>query len=172
MLPTGTHINYYFICARKLWMFSHGVACEQESDAVREGKFIHETSYQREKKEIDIDNKIVLDWFDAKTYTVHEVKKSDKMEEAHEWQLLYYLYYLKLKGTEVASDENQQGMTGELNYPTLRKTKKIILTDEKEKYLIETIIPEIERIIECKSIPCAMEIHACKQCSYSELCYC
>jgi CRISPR-associated exonuclease Cas4 len=172
MIPTGTHINYYFVCARKLWMFAHGIACEHESDAVRMGKFIHETTYERENKEIDIDGTIVLDRFDAKTNILHEVKKSDKMEEAHEWQLLYYLYYLKTKGTLVASDEQKQGVTGELNYPTLRKTKKVILTPEKELYLKETIIPEIEKIIESKTIPSAKEIRACKQCSYSELCYC
>lgn len=171
MLPTGIHINYYFICARKLWLFAHGIACENESDAVRMGKFIHETSYERENKEIDIDNRIVLDWFDQKRNVVHEVKKSDKMESAHEWQVLFYLYYLKVKGLEVSDTENASGITGELNYPTLRKTKQVILTQEKEKQLKDEIIPGIEKIIRSETIPCTSETRACKQCSYSELCY-
>jgi CRISPR/Cas system-associated exonuclease Cas4 (RecB family) len=35
----------------------------------------------------------VLDW--QADGIVHEVKLTDRMEEAHEFQLLYYLYYLK-----------------------------------------------------------------------------
>jgi CRISPR-associated exonuclease Cas4 len=54
-LPTGTEVAYYFVCARKLWFFAHNIQCEQDSDAVRHGKHIHETSYKRKKKEIDVD---------------------------------------------------------------------------------------------------------------------
>jgi len=172
LLPTGTQINYYFICTRKLWLFSQGIACESDSDAVRMGKFIHETSYKREDKEIDIDSTIVLDWFDQKRNVVHEVKKSDKMEDAHQWQLLFYLFYLKQKGLQVASQENEEGIKGELNYPTLRKIKTIILSPDKEKYLTEHILKDVERVLSNDTIPCTTETRACKQCSYSELCYC
>ena len=30
MRITGTHINYYFICKRKLWLYSNGIQLEQE----------------------------------------------------------------------------------------------------------------------------------------------
>lgn len=171
MIPTGTHINYYFICHRKLWLFSHGVQCEMESDAVRMGKHIHETSYEREDKEIAIDGRIVLDWFDEKRGVVHEVKKSDSMEEAHEWQILFYLWYLKQKGMTIADSEHSEGITGELNYPMLKIKKTVILTPDKEHELQEKIIPEIEAILAADDMPGTIEWKVCKSCSYCELCY-
>ena len=74
---------------------------EQTSDTVLLGKLIDESSYERKDKGIDIDETIVIDWIDDKTGVLHEVKKSDSMEEAHTWQVLYYLWYLKQKGVMV-----------------------------------------------------------------------
>ena len=90
---TGTHISYYFLCQRKLWLFTNGIHMEHSSDLVYEGKLIHETAYpQRSEKyeEIEIDG-IKIDYYDPKNRVIHEVKKSDKMEPAHEWQLKYYM---------------------------------------------------------------------------------
>ena len=91
---TGTQINYYFHCKRQLWLFSHQITCEQESDVVYLGKVIHETSYDREKKEIEID-RLKLDFLDIRSGIIHEVKKSESFSHAHQWQVLFYLYYLK-----------------------------------------------------------------------------
>ena len=171
MLPTGTHINYYFICHRKLWLFSRGVQCEMESDAVRMGRHIHETSYERENKEIAIDGRIALDWFDEKRGVVHEVKKSDKMEEAHEWQICFYLWYLKQKGMTVATAEHDKGITGELNYPLLKSKKTVILTPERERELTGKIIPDIEAILAVEEMPGITEWKVCRVCAYGELCF-
>jgi len=149
----------------------HGVECETESDAVRMGRFIHQSSYEREEKEIDIDGTIVLDWFDAKNKIVHEIKKSDTMEEAHQWQILYYLWYIKEKGLIIARSENEDGIKGELNYPTLRTKKTIILTAEKEEQLTKTIFADIEKIKFLEYIPLPVEWKVCKFCSYCELCH-
>jgi CRISPR/Cas system-associated exonuclease Cas4 (RecB family) len=35
---TGTKIAYYFLCKRKLWLFSHNITFEQESEDVKIGK--------------------------------------------------------------------------------------------------------------------------------------
>ena len=72
---TGTEVGYYFICRKKLWWFHHGIQMETESDRVKLGKVVHENSYERKKKEISIDNKIVLDW--QSDGVIHEVKLSD-----------------------------------------------------------------------------------------------
>jgi len=64
---------------------------EHTSDLVYEGKLIHETSYpQRSERyeELEIDG-IKIDFYDARNKVIHEIKKSDKIEEAHEWQLKY-----------------------------------------------------------------------------------
>ena len=50
---SGTHINYFFHCKRQVWYFSHNIMMEHVSDTVRMGKLIHETSYEREKKELE-----------------------------------------------------------------------------------------------------------------------
>ena len=82
MQITGTHFNYYQICHRKLWLFANGINMESTSDAVYEGKLIHESSYpQRSEKyeEVEIDG-VKVDYFDAKHRVIHEIKKSDKRQ--------------------------------------------------------------------------------------------
>ena len=62
---------------------------EHTSELVVEGKLIHEDSYpQRSGKyeEIEIDG-IKVDFYDARSKVIHEIKKTDKIEQAHEWQL-------------------------------------------------------------------------------------
>lgn len=177
---TGTEVAYYFICARKLWFFAHNIQCEQESDAVRMGKHIHETSYKREKKEISIDGVIVVDWIDHDKKIIHEVKKSASMEESHTWQLKYYMWYLEQKGMHIADeksvadfpdDAEMRGYTGELNYPKLRQTEPVILTKTDRKEIEQKILPNIQKIINREKPPRTVEWKVCKSCSYNELCY-
>jgi len=163
MQITGTHFNYYLICHRKLWLFANGVQMEQNSDAVYEGKLIHENSYKERSdryKEIAIDG-IQLDWFDAKNNVVHEIKKSDKKEEAHEWQVKYYLYVLEQNGVNA---------TGLLEYPKLRKTSEVFLTEPDRKYIEEAKL-DIENIIHAETVPPKLPKSKCKNCSYFDFCY-
>ena len=100
---TGTQVNYFFVCRRKLWLFSHGIEMEHGHDLVLQGKLVGETSYARKKHEVAIDDRIVLDFLEVDwqadgRLVIHEIKKSRAMETAHRWQVLYYLYYLKTKG--------------------------------------------------------------------------
>lgn len=157
---TGTEVGYYFICPKKLWWFAHGVEMERESDRVRMGKLVHAESYQRRRKELNIDNRIVLDW--REDGVIHEVKLTDKMERAHEMQLLYYLYYLKLKGVE--------DVRGQIDYPKLRETKVVELTPELEGE-IEVALSEMRRIIESGRAPEVEWMKICRSCSYAELCW-
>lgn len=158
---TGTQINYFFLCKKKLWYFSHDIQMEQNSDAVYLGKLIHETSYEREKKEIDIDNTIKID-FIGNDRVIHEVKKSDKVEEPHIWQLKYYIWYLKQKGAD--------GITGKLNYPKLRKTLDVFLEPEDEER-IQSILKEIQEIINTELPPAVERMRMCKSCSYGDICW-
>jgi CRISPR-associated exonuclease Cas4 len=158
----GTLVNYFFICKRKVWLFEHNIAFENQSEVVQVGALIGEGSYSRRKKEIGIDNKIVVDWIDFQNRVVHEVKKSDSYEEAHIWQLKYYLYYLEQKGLA--------NFSGQLNYPKLHNRKSIRLTDEDRKRLNE-LMDEIDKILKRPSPPPAEKIGACNKCSYSEFCW-
>jgi CRISPR-associated exonuclease Cas4 len=158
--PTGVEVAYFVICPRKLWFFSHQIQMEQESDAVLAGKVIHEQTYNRMKKERLIDEHIRVDFFDP-SGILHEVKKSRSIEEAHELQLLYYLYVLKQKGISTK---------GEINYPTLRRTVTVELTPEKEEKL-QKILVEISKIKKLSSPPFVEQFPYCRRCAYYELCW-
>ena len=163
MIVTPTHINYYHVCQRKLWLFAHGIQMEHTSDAVAEGKLIHETSYpQRAAKYTEIKlPDAVIDFYDAKRKEVHEVKKSDKIEQAHIAQVKYYLFLLKKAGID--------GVKGIIEYPKLRKTEGVILTSADEIAIGEWK-REVERIA-AGDCPDTINRKFCRQCSYWDLCY-
>ncbi|MCQ2233411.1 MAG: CRISPR-associated protein Cas4 [Paludibacteraceae bacterium] len=163
MQITGTHFSYFLTCKRKLWLFANGINMEQNSDLVSDGKLIHEMSYpQRSERyeELEIDG-IKIDYYDAGNKIVHEIKRSDKIEKAHEWQVKYYIYVLEQNGIE--------GVRGVLEYPTLRKTNPIILSEE-DKEKIEDIKSKIETIINQGSCPQLEEKNICRNCSYCDFC--
>lgn len=162
-IVNGSMINYYFICKTKLWLFSHNIQLEKESDNVIIGKNIHENSYKHEAEQL-IDNLIGVDFIrkNGDIYEIHEVKKSNKMEIAHKYQLLYYMYYLHYqKGFE--------NIKGILNYPTIRKTETIELTDKNTKN-IKKIIENIDTIIN-EEIPKPSKSKKCYKCAYYEFCF-
>jgi CRISPR-associated exonuclease Cas4 len=152
------------VCKRKLWLFASGINMEHTSDIVAEGKLVHETSYpQRPERysEIEIDGS-VIDFYDAKNKIIHEIKKSNKVEKAHEWQVKYYIRLLKKNGID--------GVTGVIEYPKLRETTKVELTDDDEVFL-EKMIVDIEQIVASEACPSGKETKICKSCSYYEFCY-
>ena len=161
---TGTHINYYFVCHRKLWLFANSIQMEHTHDVVSEGKLIHETSYpQRSCKyeEIAIDG-IKIDFYDAKNKVIHELKKSSKLHEAHIWQLKYYIYIF---------EKNEiNGVSGILEYPKERKTEEVYLSSiDKER--IKEIEFEILEIIDSETIPEIIKMSRCKNCAYYDFCF-
>lgn len=159
----GTQINYYFICKTKLWLFSYNIQMEQESDTVALGKQLHKNSYKREK-EFLIDNLISVDFIKKTSdkIEIHEVKKSRKMESSHEYQLLYYLYYLKI-------EKEIDNLIGYLDYPKIKKKKTIELTKEKEDELIG-IIENIHYILN-EEMPKPKKSRICNKCAYFEFCF-
>ena len=162
---TGTHISYYFLCHRKLWLFANGISMEHNSDLVYEGKLIQESTYpQRSEKyeEVEIEG-IKIDYYDPKRKVIHEVKKSDKMEAAHEWQVKYYIYVLERNGIE--------GVTGLLEYPKLRQTAEVLLSDRDRVELAE-IVARAEGIIAGEYCPERIKLGICRNCSYFDFCWC
>jgi CRISPR-associated exonuclease Cas4 len=157
---SGTQVNYYFICKRKLWFFSHGLEMEETSDLVLLGKLLHEQGYARRRKEVQV-GRIKID-FVGPGCEIHEVKRSRKAEDAHLYQLLYYLYYLKRH----AGVEGR----GVLHYPLLRRTVDVELTDERAGR-IECVLEEIGRILCMPNPPNPVRIGYCRRCSYNELCW-
>lgn len=164
MKINGTYFNYYQVCKRKLWLFANGVNFEHTSDLVFEGKLIHEDSYPQRAvryEEIEFDG-IKVDFYDVKNKVIHEIKKSNKVEIAHEWQLKYYIYVFEKNGIK--------GVTGILEYPILRRTQKVLLS-ELDRSEIENMKAEIARIISDDKCPPLRKKVICRNCSYYEFCY-
>lgn len=164
MTVTGTHFNYYQVCKRKLWLFANGITLEHTSDLVFEGKLIHQDSYpQRSDKyeEIEMEG-IKVDFYDTKNKVIHEIKKSNKIEKAHEWQLKYYIY--------IFEKNNIEGVTGILEYPVLRK-KDIVILSDPDREMINDIMIEIEKIVSKEYCPDLMKKAICRNCSYYEFCF-
>lgn len=146
---------------------------EHTSEIVADGKLLHETSYlQRAEKyrEIDISATVnteielfgKIDFYDAKNKIIHEIKRSDKMEEAHEWQVKLYIYLLELNEIE--------NVTAILEYPKLKITKEISLSYADKEYLKIMFIKIVE-LMESETCPPRINSKICKSCSYYELCY-
>lgn len=165
MTVKGLYFNYYQICKRKLWLFANGISFEHTSDLVFEGKLIHESSYpQRSERyeEVEIDG-IKIDFYDANNKVIHEIKKSNKIEKAHELQLKYYLYVFEKNGIA--------GVSGILEYPTLRQKKEFCLSTEDRKD-IEAKVIDILSIIESETSPEVTRRPLCNNCSYYDFCFC
>jgi CRISPR-associated exonuclease Cas4 len=137
---------------------------EHTSDIVAEGKLIHETSYpQRAERysELEVGGS-VIDFYDATHKIIHEVKKSDRIEIAHEWQVKYYIWLLLKNGIE--------GVRGTIEYPKLRTTTQVELTD-KDITLLEEMVVDIESIATSENCPPRASTKICKRCSYYDFCY-
>ncbi|HET8572390.1 MAG TPA: CRISPR-associated protein Cas4 [Edaphocola sp.] len=169
---TATHINYYIVCPRKLWLFANGINMEHTSDIVADGKLLHETSYpQRAEKYTEIELSATfnamelsgkIDFYDAREKVIHEIKRSDKVEKAHEWQVKYYIWLLALNDIEEAK--------GIIEYPKLRERQEIIFTEADEIYLKE-MVGKIVHLMDSERCPPRINAKICRSCSYYDFCY-
>lgn len=157
---TGVMVYYYEVCKRKLWYFYHDVRMEQDNENVQIGKIIDEETYMRDEKHINIDNVINIDFIRSRK-VLHEIKKSNKIEEASILQVKYYLYYLKKRGVEVSA---------KIDYPLLKQCEEIVLNDS-DLLEIEKILIEIENIVNQEYPPMLERKSICKKCAYYDLCY-
>jgi CRISPR-associated exonuclease Cas4 len=157
---TGTQVQYYLVCQRKLWLSSHQITFEQDSDRVLEGKVLHERSYNYKKsKEVMIENLIKIDLYDSKY--VGEVKSSSKMQDADRAQLLYYLYVLKQYGIE---------RKGRMHYPKEKKIEEIELLPKDEARLEELLLG-IKEVTALAKPPKAKKLPYCPKCAYYHFCW-
>lgn len=170
---SATLIAYIVFCKRRCWLHTHGIRMEHTSDLVTEGKLIGETTYPNRAaryKEIELSATLPggltgtakIDYYDATDKVVHEVKKSNSREEAHQWQVRFYLYLLELNGIE--------GATGLLEYPKLRQTDEVFLTEPGREYLLESI-QTVQLLMETETCPPRLLKSKCNNCAYFDFCW-
>lgn len=156
----GIHVQYYFVCHRKLWLYGKNLGFEEESEKVLDGKLLHEKAYKRaNKKELMISDDFKIDVLDGEY--VREVKLSSKMKKADRYQLLYYLYQLKKRGLI---------RKGLVSYTKEKKTEEIILTKEDENEL-EKIEVHIKKILNSPTPPKLIKKKNCRSCAYYDFCF-
>ena len=158
---TGLMVYYYEVCKRKLWYFVNEIQLEENNSNVILGKLLEENTYTRDEKKINIDGVINIDFIRSKK-VLHEIKKSNSIEPASILQVQYYLYYLEKKGLV--------GLKGILDYPLLKQTVEVNLTDEDRENL-HNIIIGIKEILRKESPPALEKKGICKKCAYFDLCF-
>ena len=160
MYIRGIQVNYYFVCKTKLWLFSHNVGMEHESDLVKLGKILHLNVYDRYDKDVQIGSIAIDIVKKGDVVEIREIKKSDKLEKAHVFQTLYYIYYLKRLGINAKAV---------LTYPKLKKTVELELNEKDEKVLID-VLEDIEKLIK-DDMPKPNYKSQCRKCAYFEFCF-
>ena len=158
---TGLMVYYYEVCKRKLWYFVNEIQLEENNSNVILGKLLEENTYTRDEKKININGIINIDFIRSKKI-LHEIKKSNSIEPASLLQIQYYLYYLEKKGLV--------GLKGILDYPLLKQTVEVNLTD-KDRENLDNIIIGIKEILRKESPPALEKNGICKKCAYFDLCF-
>lgn len=159
---SGTLVWYYYICPREVWLISHQINPDQDNDNVSLGRFIGESTYQREKKEISVGgSKIDVFHMENGQMVIGEVKKSSKYKESARMQLAFYLSELKERGIEAR---------GELRFPK-EKVREEVLLDEQTEQELDRVRREILRIVYLDKPPQPQKIKFCKNCAYAEFCW-
>ena len=158
---TGVMIYYYEVCKRKLWYFYNEIQMEQGNENVLIGRAIDEETYKRDKKHINIDNIINIDFIRSKG-VLHEVKKSNKIEEASILQVKYYLYFLQKRGV--------YNIRGKIDYPLLKQSIDVELSDEDIKEIDEILI-NIKNTVKASNPPSLDKKRICQACAYYDLCF-
>lgn len=158
----GTLVWYYHICKREVWLMSRHIAPDEYDTNIDIGRFLHQISYGRNKKEIHFGNvKFDVLIKDKNKIVIGETKKTSKFETASKYQLLYYLRIMKEAGLEA---------TGVLLYPEERKRIDVVLSKEACDEL-DRIVEDINSILILDSPPGVTKTKYCKTCGYREYCF-
>lgn len=162
---TGTMVAYFFICRRKLWLFARGLNLENVSgnaDVIK-GRILHETRFKRESDREMVFDTVKIDFlrFQGQIF-IHEIKKSKKFEEAHLWQLKYYIYFLQKQGINC--------MSGVIHYPSSMRKVEVTM-EENDAQLIKGALKEIAELIKNPVLPKCLNKKMCLRCAYFDFCY-
>ena len=172
----GMLVNYYRICPRKAWWTLRGITMEQESDTVALGRLLDEGTYARDEKHIQLEAEAPdgmplvgkIDRMKLRQGVLHETKKGRFCEEAHRWQVRFYLWLLYLNGVTRADG---QPFSGQLDYPLLKRTETVQLEASHRAELAQ-LVQDIRALTLLDSPPPMLTDRTfCTTCSFEELCF-
>ncbi len=159
---TSSLIEAFVYCPRQAWLLSRQLIGNQDDDNLGIGRWIAETSYNREQKEVSLSSgkADAITQKDGKTIVV-EVKKSSKYLQTARFQVLFHLLKLKEQGVKAK---------GEIRVPKEKKTESVELSDENER-LLNSFLEQINKTLDSDVLPPAEFATKCKKCSYIEFCF-
>ncbi|HHW07565.1 MAG TPA: CRISPR-associated protein Cas4 [Clostridia bacterium] len=159
---TGTLMWYYYICHREVWLMARHVEPESDHAHLELGRFLQETAYPRDKKEVLVGH-LKFDLVRKKDgqWIIGEVKKSSKYEKSATMQLALYLYELRELGIEAQ---------GELLFPEEKKRLTVALNSQLEAE-IEKAKRDILRIAYQDMPPPPVKGKYCRNCAYGDFCW-
>jgi CRISPR-associated exonuclease Cas4 len=152
-------IQYYHACERELWFASRRFEIDRENPAVVRGTRVDDTAYDgRESKHLGM---IAIDLLEDGR--IVEVKPSSALVVPARMQLSYYLWYL-----DRVADIQREGV---LAHPRERTRETVVLTDEREER-VEESIQGVHSVVTSERPPPAEEKPFCDACAYHDLCWC
>lgn len=172
----GMLIGYYRLCPRKAWLSLRGLWMEQESDAVAQGRLLDQAAYARADKHLELEAEAPdgtplvgkIDRANLREGVLYETKKGRSCEDAHRWQLRFYLWLLHRNGVHRADG---RPFTGQLDYPLLRRSEPVLLMPDDETELAGTVRALRELAAQETPPPRIAKRTFCAQCAFEELCY-
>lgn len=173
MAITAVHFSYLRVCRRKLWLFHHGIQCENDVDnpnasKVSAGRHLSNVAYQRRKS---LHREAVFEWeglrirpdfFDPQKGILRETKLSSARLDADKFQILFYTYVLNRLGFVL----NQII----LEYPKEKRVDVLNVDFIEAKQTVEPRLFEIGELVE-GACPEPVLVKACKKCSYAYFCF-
>lgn len=182
LLPTvnvrigGMLVGYYLVCPRKAWLSMRSLWMEQESQAVALGRLLDETSYRRRHRPALFEatapdgTPLVakIDGARLRGGVLHETKKGRACEDAHRWQVRFYLWVLKRCGV---TGPGGASLRGQLDYPQLRRTEPVTLQPADEQHMAE-LVADLAALARQDRPPERLPRRSfCRRCAFEDLCY-
>lgn len=147
-----------------MWLHAKGLDLENITDHtnVLKGCIIHDSRFVREpNRELQLDT-IKIDFIRVgDEVIIHEIKKSRKFEDAHVWQVKYYMYVLKEMGINCR--------TGIIHYPTQMRKVEVEMKEE-DFQCMKNILEDIQAILNLTVPPPMIKHRFCQKCAYWDFC--
>lgn len=153
-----------------------GIWMEQESDTVALGRLLDQSAYPRADKHLQVEAEAPdgtpligkIDRANLREGVLHETKKGRSCEDAHRWQVRFYLWLLHQNGI-MRSDGSP--FVGQLDYPLLRRTDTVTL-DAEHVTQLERTVADLRQLAKKETPPPVLAKKSfCKKCAFEELCF-